>query len=171
MSPTQYGFRANYSTQLALVDLIDKLSSALDNSLHTVGLFLDLSKAFDTIDHNILINKLHRYGVRGVALNWFESYLSDRKQYVVWQNTKSSLASIRCGVPQGSILGPLLFLIYINDICNYSKILSFILFADDTNVFYSSNHLTEAIYVVNRQLSKVSDWLECNKLSVNVSKT
>ena len=79
LSPTHYGFRANYSTQLALVDLVDKLSSALDNSLHTVGLFLDISKALDTIDHNILINKLHRYGVRGVALNWFKSYLSDRK--------------------------------------------------------------------------------------------
>ncbi len=158
LSPTQYGFRANYSTHLALIDLIDKISSSLDKSLHTIGLFLDLSKAFNTIDHNILISKLNKYRIRGIALDWFKNYLSDRKQYVVWQETKSSFAPIRCGVPQGSILGPILFLIYINDICNSSKTLSFILFADDTNVFHSSNNLLEAIDTVNRQLCKISEW-------------
>ena len=112
LSKSQYGFRANYSTQLALIDLVDKISSSLDKCNHTVGIFVDLSKAFDTIDHEILLSKLNRYGIRGTALEWFKNYLTDRKQFVFRDGIKSSVKSIICGVPQGSILGPILFLIY-----------------------------------------------------------
>ena len=140
LNKSQYGFRANYSTEMALIDLVDKIGSSLDRSEHTIGIFLDLSKAFDTIDHTILLRKLNRYGVRGRALDWFRSYLDNRQQYVPWQNHNSSHTTLSCGVPQGSILGPVLFPLYINDLCTSSKLLSFILFADDTNIFFRHRH-------------------------------
>ena len=125
---------------MALIDLVDKIGSSLDRSEHTIGIFLDLSKAFDTIDHTILLRKLNRCGVRGRALDWFRSYLDNRQQYVPWQNHNSSHTTLSCGVPQGSILGPVLFPLYINDLCTSSKLLSFILFADDTNIFFRHRH-------------------------------
>ena len=132
---------------------------------------MDLSKAFDTIDHDILIYKLKRYGIRGLALSWIIDYLSNRKQYVLFKSSKSQNSNIVCGVPQGSILGPLLFLVYINDITNTSKTLKFILFADDTNIFYSHENLEILFNTLNTEIDNVSQWFICNKLSLNISKT
>ena len=135
---SQYGFRKNRSTVNAITELVCHITNAFENKQNTLSVFLDLSKAFNTIDHNILLHKLEFYGVRGLALNWFQSYLTDRKQYVLYNNVLSQNLGITCGVPQGSGLGPLIFLIYVNDIANcltHSKLISF---ADDTTVFLSS---------------------------------
>ena len=117
LSSNQYGFRKNHSTFHALVHLYDKISAAIDSKQIALGLFIDLSKAFDTVNHEILLSKLEFYGIRGLALEWFRSYLSGRLQQVQHNGQTSMSKVIRCGVPQGSILGPLLFLIYINDFC------------------------------------------------------
>ena len=132
---------------------------------------MDLSKAFDTIDHHILIQKLKYYGVRGNALNWFISYLSDRKQYVVVNGVKSTTQCSTCGVPQGSVLGPLLFLIYINDIANSSNIVTFSLFADDTCGTLSNKNINTLISSFNKEIENISNWSKSNKLSLNLTKT
>ena len=119
----QFGFRNNHSTYMAILDFIDTICTAVENNQTTIAIFLDLSKAFDTIDHNILLHKLEYYGFRGVVLKWFDSYLSNRKQYVYYNSCKSNVKEILCGVPQGSILGPLLFILYVNDIVNVSSVL------------------------------------------------
>ena len=169
--PNQFGFRKGHSTDLAIIQLLDKITDSFANKKHLIGIFMDLSKAFDTIDHDILIYKLKRYGIRGLALSWIIDYLSNRKQYVLYKSSKSQNSNIVCGVPQGSILGPLLFLVYINDITNTSKTLKFILFADDTNIFYSHENLEILFNTLNTEIDKVSQWFICNKLSLNISKT
>ena len=135
----QFGFRASYSTSHALISIIDKIQVAIENRDFICGVFIDLSKAFDTVDHNILLKKLDFYGIRGLPFEWFTSYLSNRKQFVCVDNVFSDELHISCGVPQGSVLGPLLFLIYINDFSLCSKLLDFHLFADDANLFYKDN--------------------------------
>ena len=171
LSNDQFGFREKHSTTHALLTFIDKIARSIDSSLHTIGIFLDLSKAFDTINHNILLHKLSHYGIRGKALGWFRDYLTNRKQFVYINGTSSSEQPISCGVPQGSLLGPLLFLIYINDIQNSSEILQFILFADDSNIFYSHSNPIELVAKVNQELVHVTDWIKANKLSLNLKKT
>ena len=167
----QFGFRKGYSTSMALIRLFDQLSTAIDNKKFTIGIFLDLSKAFDTVNHEILFTKLEHYGFRGIVLDWMKSYFINRMQFVQYNNHCSDLKEISCGVPQGSILGPLLFLLYINDICNVSQILEVILFADDTNVFYSHQDLHYLVNTMNKEMNKLSEWLKINKLTLNLEKT
>ena len=133
-------------------------------------MFLDFKKAFDTVDHRILLRKLYAYGIRGNILKWFESYLTDRSQYVAYCGVESKVLPIICGVPQGSILGPLLFIIYMDDICNVSH-LGTILYADDTSVVANDKNLDKLLQILNDELHKLSIWLKANKLSLNINKT
>ena len=171
LTNNQYGFREKSSTTFALIDLIDDLSNSIEKKEYTIGVFLDLKKAFDTIDHTLLLRKLEFYGIRGVSYQWIKSYLENRKQFVSYNNVSSDHSNVICGIPQGSVLGPLLFILYINDICNVSNILKFILFADDTNVFYSDKNIKNLIVVLNKELIKLSLWFKVNKLSLNILKT
>ena len=171
LTPSQYGFRPKRSTELALVSFTKYVLDAFDNNDFVLSVFLDLSKAFDTVDHEILLSKLHHYGIRGTAHDWFSSYLSNRRQYVHVNGQSSAIQTVVCGVPQGSIIGPLLFILYINDLCRSSNTLKYILYADDTAVFTKGNNINALIMNINKELVKVSNWLASNKLTLNTSKT
>ena len=175
---SQYGFRDEHSTELASIELIDRVMSAFEQKHTPVAIYMDLSKAFDTLDHKILLEKLDYYGIKGIELNWFKSYLEERKQYVEINNIKSDYLAITTGVPQGSVLGPLLFLIYMNDIEEASSALNSILFADDSTFMSSMNAIFPNHNIdqnfernMNNELKKVYDWLAVNKLSLNARKT
>lgn len=167
----QYGFQKNKSTSLAIMDMYSKLINAIEKKQFSCGVFLDFAKAFDTVNHKILIKKIEHYGIRGITNEWFKSYLLNRYQKVKIGNTLSDECHIECGVPQGSVLGPILFLLYINDIQNSSNILKFHLFADDTSTIYSNNELKNIQEVYNKELIKVSEWLTANKLTLNILKS
>ena len=159
----QFGFRQHHSTYMALLTLVDRISTALDEGKIVVGIFWDFSKAFDTVDHKILSKKLEHYGIRGICLNWFIDYLSNRKQLVTYNGAKSKYLNIKCGVPQGSILGPLLFLIYINDLPEAAKSAFLLLFADDSNLFFTGNNINEITCQINKELDNIIAWLDSNK--------
>ena len=148
--PSQFGYRIKHSTSHALINITEEVKHSIDNNKYGCGIFLDLKKVFDTVKHRILIEKLEHYGIRGVVLDWFKSYLENRKQYVTVNGHCSETLNITCGVPQGSVLGALLFLIFLNDLPNVSKILKFHLFAYDTNIFYSSSCFEELQSTVNK---------------------
>ena len=167
----QFGFRKCHSSYMALMAMMDNLIQALEKGEFVVGVFLDFSKAFDTVNHDILFEKLYHYGIRGPALQWFKSYLHERKQYVTYNDISSSAKPIKCGVPQGSILGPLLFLIYINDLYHVCENSIPILFADDSNLFFSGTDPTVMEQNINIELENISTWLKVNKLSLNIGKT
>ena len=167
----QFGFRQKHSTNHALIDITETIRSALDNKKYVCGVFVDLQKAFDTVNHEILVAKLDHYGIRGVANNWFSSYLSNRTQFVSILGFESDTKPMRHGVPQGSVLGPLLFLIYINDLhCSikHSKVYHF---ADDTNLLNISNSSKRLQKLVNADLKILYNWLLANKISLNCDKT
>jgi hypothetical protein len=167
----QFGFRDSHSTYLAMLSLMEKIIGALEKGELTIGIFLDFSKAFDTVNHKILLTKLYSYGIRGMAYTWIESYLTNRKQFTSYNGSNSPTATIKCGVPQGSILGPILFLLYINDLGSISNLLSPIMFADDSNLFMSGKNLPNLSTLLNNEIPILVEWLRANRLSLNIGKT
>ena len=170
ITENQFGFRKGHSTSHALNYSVNHIESLLKEKKHVLGIFLDLSKAFDTISHTKLLHKLNRYGIRGNALDLIKSYLSNRTQYVSVLDENSDCLPVEWGVPQGSVLGPLLFIIYINDLCNVSNNGKLILFADDTNVFVAANTRKEAYNLANELISSISQYMKCNLLHINAKK-
>ena len=168
----QYGFRKNHTTTHPILHLLNHIADCTNkpNPELTMAIFIDLKKAFDTISHDILLNKLYKYGIRGVANDWIKNYLTDRKQYVLYDKTESKTQLITYGVPQGSILGPLLFLLYINDLSNAlnGNVLSF---ADDTTIYISDINIVTLYQKANSTVKMLKDWLDVNKLFLNIDKT
>ena len=164
----QFGFQKGKSTLMAFITPVDRITEALDNGDYVVGVFLDFSKAFDTVDHAILLDKMFIYGVQTITLQWFKDYLTGRSQYVTYNGFKSNNSEIKCGVPQGSILGPLLFLLYFNDLALVYEACFSILFADDSNMFISRKDVQVMSEKLNSDMENIRQWLCCNKLSLNV---
>ena len=164
-------FRKDYGTNHAVTKLVETVTDAFEQKEFVVGVLLDLSKAFDTINYNVLFRKLHYYGIRGCALNWFQSYLSKCLQQVEYRGNLLSPCHLSHGVPQGSILGPLLFLIYVNDFQNCLQKGKALIFADDTTIFFQHKCLSELTLTANTKLENVNKWLIANKLSFNITKT
>lgn len=171
LDDNQYGFRSKRSTNTAIISTVNRITQALENNEYVAGIFLDFSKAFDTINHQILLKKLEHYGIRGLSLELIRNYLSNRLQYVSYNGSDSCFGRITCGIPQGSILGPLFFLFYINDIFNVSEILRLTLFADDTSALVTSSKLDSLETNANAALNDLYIWLNANKLCLNVEKS
>ena len=168
ISPDQFGFLKGKSTADAFIKLTEYVYKSLNDKRHCLGIFIDLRRAFDTVNHGILLNKLELYGVRGIALSWFTSYLQGRQQYVSIAGHNSALKNITIGVPQGSILGPIMFLLYINDLPLISKLFSSVLYADDTTLLARGTNYNTLVREVNGELPKLHRWLNANRLTLNL---
>ena len=168
---TQFGFRKNKSTNDAVNNLLNNIYNAMDKKEFLGAVFIDLSKAFDTVPYDLLLKKLEHYGIRGTALYLIKSYLSHKKQFVSLEEVNSSMQDIKVGVPQGSVLGPLLFLIYINDLPNAVKNVKSILFADDTTMFASNRNIYDLCSTISGDMLLLRDWLIANSLTLNACKS
>ena len=168
---SQFGFRRGHNTTHATLDFLKTIENALQLNECAIGIFCDLSKAFDTLDHQILLKKLDHYGIRGKMLSWIKSYLSDRTQFVDLNGVLSKPEKMLVGVPQGSILGPLLFLIYVNDLPAALEKVTPVIYADDTNLIIKGKDLQALIRILNSELEILSDYFKANKLKLNVDKT
>lgn len=166
----QYGFQAKKSTVHPMIHLLNKVSDAMNDNKITVGVFCDLKKCFDTCSHQIIFKKLEKIGVKNRELDWFKSYLSDRKQFASINSKNSPELPINKGVPQGSILGPILFLVYVNDLASCTSLFT-LLFADDTSFLISGKNLNEIVQILNVELQKVCNWFRSNELSLHPEKT
>ena len=171
ISPRQFGFQRGVSTSDALISLTEDIYSAINNKLHFLAAIIDVKKAFDCVNHSILLSKIERYGVKGIPLDWIKSYLSDRQCYVEVGPYKSRINTFNIGVPQGSILGPLLFLLYVNNLPKFSTSLHTQLFADDTIVFNTGTDIDTLTASTNTELTKLNDWTLANKLTIHAGKT
>ena len=166
----QFGFRQQYSTFHDLISLTEDIRKNVDKGSICCGIFVDLQKAFDTVEHDILLAKLEHYGIRGMTNNWFKSYLFNRKQFVLINGHISNQTSVKYGVPQGSVLGPLLFLIYINELNLAIKFCKVHHFADDTNLLHFSKSVNKLNKYIHFDMKNLTDWLNTNKISLDVKK-
>ena len=171
LSPNQFGFRGGLSTVDAVLQLVDECVTAFDQKRYLVAVFLDLSKAFDTVNHDILLSKLEAMGLRGLALAWFRSFLTDRRVVVDVGGHLSNERVINIGLPQGTVLSPILFLLYINDMCNASNALNYLHFADDTTIHASADNIDDLCNLMSRELQFIDKWLITNRLSLNIDKS
>ena len=153
------------------ISIVDKIQTNLDKGSLSCGVFVDLQKAFDTVDHSILVRKLSHYGIKGTALKWFKSYLTNRTQFVQVNNVSSDTNPIKYGVPQGSVLGPILFIMFINDLHHAIPNSTVHHFADDTNLLLSNKSLKKLTQNINHDLTCLCEWLRSNKVALNVDKT
>ena len=175
---SQYGFRKAHSTVYTATELIDRLTYKLDNNKIPFNIYIDLSIAFDTLNHSILLSKLHYYGIINTALTLLKSYFTNRKQYCDYKGTSSNMLLIHKDIPQGSILGPLLFILYVNDFYLSSNKFTFLMYADDTTLlstydtFHTNTDMDIAIIQrnINEELLRVAPWLSRNKLLINTTK-
>ena len=167
----QFGFRQGHATGHAIMTLVEKVTKALDTGKIVVGVYMDIRKVFDSISTSILLDKFYKIGIRGNLYCLLQSYLSSKTQYVVYNECNSSTQSIEYDVPQGSILGPLLFILFMSDFSKASKLFFTILFADDTSVLLEGNEYTKLVEILNDEINKITIWLNANKLMINVKKT
>ena len=174
---SQYGFRSKHSCEHAITELLGEIVKKLEHKKHTIAVFLDLSKAFDTLDHDILLMKMECYGIRGIALNWFKDYLTNgqlRSKCLVSNSelpVYSQTMRINFGAPEGSCLGPLIFLLFCNDLYRHLEMCNSILFADDTTLYKSHKNLDFLIWCIKHDLEILLDWFKANKLTLNLGKS